>query len=365
MNGFLLTTLDRDRLLGSLAVGIIVTLLGVPAAAQEPPTTAGESAASPWTPPRTPWGDPDLQGSWPTASLVGTPFERPTQFGDRRFLTDEELAAREKQFSDDEARVSRTTEPGADVDDGTGPPAHWGEGGLRKASRQSSLIVDPLNGRLPPFTPWGQLRAANNGTTGPNVAMEHSSWRNSFSSGPWNGAQDFGPYDRCVSRGLLASMFPSGYSNGNQIVQAPGFVAIRHEMIHETRIIPLDGRAHVSPAIRGYMGDSRGRWEGNTLVVETTNFNGRFGARRNGSDLPLSDALHVVERFTRTDPETLLYEVTVDDPKTWTRPWTVAYPLKQDFEYGLLEYACHEGNHYAMTNMLSGARAAERAADAK
>jgi hypothetical protein len=195
--------------------------------------------------------------------------------------------------------------------------------------------------------------------------MEHSSWRNSFSGGPWNGPQDFGPYDRCISRGLLASMFPSGYSNGNQIVQAPGFVVIRHEMIHEARIIPLDGRAHVSPSIRGYMGDSRGRWEGDTLVVDTTNFNGRFGARRNGSDIPLSDALHVVERFTRTDPETLLYEVTVDDPKTWTGPWTVAYPLKQDFEYGLLEYACHEGNHYAMTNMLSGARAAERAANAK
>ena len=365
MSRFLLTTLDRDRVLGSLAVGIIVTLLGVPAAAQEPLTRAGESATSSWTPPRTPWGDPDLQGSWPTASLVGTPFERPTQFGDRRFLTDEELAAREKQFSDDAARVNRTTEVGADVDDGTGPPAHWGEGGLRKASRQTSLIVDPLNGRLPPFTPWGQLRAANNGTTGANVAMEHSSWRNSFSSGPWNSAQDFGPYDRCVSRGLIASMFPSGYSNGNQIVQAPGFVVIRHEMIHEARIIPLDGRAHVSPAIRGYMGDSRGRWEGDTLVVETTNFNGRFGARRNGSDIPLSDALHVVERFTRTDPETLMYEVTVNDPKTWTRPWTVAYPLKQDFEYGLLEYACHEGNHYAMTNMLSGARATERAAEAK
>ena len=157
-------------------------------------------------------------------------------------------------------------------------------------------------------------------------------------------------------------MFPSGYSNGNQIVQAPGIVAIRNEMIHETRIIPLDGRPHVSGAIRGYMGDSRGRWDGNTLVVETTNFNGRFGARRNGSDIPMSDALKVVERFTRTDPETLLYEVTVNDPKTWTMPWSVAYPLKQDFEYGLFEYACHEGNYYAMTNILSGARAEERAA---
>jgi hypothetical protein len=334
-------------------------------AAQTPANARATGAAGSWTPPRTAWGDPDLQGSWPTASLVGTPFERPAQFGDRKFLTDEELAAREKQFADDAARVDRTTESGADVDEGTGPPAHWGEGGLRKASRQTSLIVDPPNGRFPPYTQLGQLRTANNGTTGANVNLEYSSWRNSFSNGPWNGPQDFGPYDRCLSRGLLASMFPSGYSNGNEILQAPGLVVIRNEMIHETRIIPLDGRPHLSPAIRGYMGDARGHWEGNTLVVESTNFNGKFGARRNGSDIPLSDALHVVERFTRTEQETLLYEVTVTDSKTWTRPWSVSYPLKQDFEYGLLEYACHEGNHYAMTNMLSGARAAERAAAGK
>ena len=350
----------------SAAVAVMTVLSAVPAAAQAPAGTAKtRRAAASWTPPRTPWGEPDLQGSWPTASLVGTPFERPVQFGERRLLTDEEVAAREKQFADDEERVKRTTESGTEVDQGTGPPAHWGEGGLRKASNMTSLIVDPPNGRFPSFTAWGQLRAANNGTTAPTVALEHSSWRNSFSSGPWNGPEDLGPYDRCVSRGLLASMFPSGYSNGNQIVQSPGVVAIRNEMIHETRVIPLDGRPHLSPAIRGYMGDSRGHWEGNTLVVDTTNFNGKFGARRNGSDIPMSDALRVVERFTRTDPETLLYEVTVDDPKTWTRPWTVAYPLKPDFEYGLFEYACHEGNYYAMTNILSGARADERAAGKK
>jgi hypothetical protein len=347
------------------AVASITLLTAGPVAAQGSAAARTSAAPDTWSPPKTPWGDPDLQGSWPTASLVGTPFERPTQFGERRYLTDDELAARQKQFADDADRERRTTETGADVDEGTGPPAHWGEGTLRKASRLTSLIVDPANGRLPPFTQWGQLRAANNGTTGQNVVLEYSSWRNSFSTGPWNGPQDFGPYDRCLSRGLIASIFPSGYSNGNEIVQAPGYVVIRHEMIHETRIIPLDGRPHLSSAIRGYMGDSRGRWQGNTLIVETTNFNGKFGARRNGSDIPMSDALRVVERFTRTDPQTLLYEVTVDDPKTWTRPWSVAYPLQQDFEYGLLEYACHEGNLYAMQNMLSGARAEERAAAGK
>jgi hypothetical protein len=357
----------KTRFAASMSMAAVMTMLAaVPIAGQAPAATAKRrAAAAPWTPPKTPWGDPDLQGSWPTASLVGTPFERPAQFGERRLLTNEELAAREKQYADDAERVAKTTEAGADVDDGTGPPAHWGEGGLRKAAPMTSLIVDPPDGRFPAFTPWGQLRAANNGTTTAAVALQHSSWRNSFSTGPWNGPEDLGPYDRCVSRGLLASMFPSGYSNGNEIVQSPGFVAIRNEMIHETRLIPLDGRPHLSPGIRGYMGDSRGRWEGNTLVVETTNFNGRFGARRNGSDIPTSDALRVVERFTRTDPETLLYEITVEDPKTWTKPWTVAYPLKQDFEYGMYEYACHEGNYYAMTNILSGARADERAAAGK
>jgi hypothetical protein len=354
------------RIAASIGAAILLaTVFAAQVGAQAPPAARANAAATSWTPPKTAWGDPDLQGSWPTASLVGTPFERPTQFGDRKFLTDAELAAREKQYADDAARVASTTDPNADSDEGIGPPSHWGEGGLRKAVRQSSLIVDPPNGRLPEYTPLGKLRTANNGTTTANVDLAYSSWRNSFSTGPWNGPQDFGPYDRCVSRGLVASMFPSGYSNGNEILQAPGLVVIRNEMIHETRIIPLDGRPHVGSAIRGYMGDARGHWEGNTLVVESTNFNGKFGARRNGSDIPLSDALHVVERFTRTEPETLLYEVTITDPKTWTKPWTVSYPLKQDFQYGLLEYACHEGNHYAMSNMLGGARAAERAAAAK
>ena len=191
---------------------VMILLAAVPIAAQAPVATAKRRvAAAPWTPPKTPWGEPDLQGSWPTASLVGTPFERPVQFGEREYLTDEELAARDKQFADEAERVKRTTEDGADVDEGTGPRTR----GVTKAARMTSLIVDPRNGRFPPQTAWGQLRAANNGTTGKDVALEHSSWRNSFSTGPWNGPEDLGPYDRCVSRGLLASMFPSGYSNGN------------------------------------------------------------------------------------------------------------------------------------------------------
>jgi hypothetical protein len=186
-----------------------------------------------------------------------------------------------------------------------------------------------------------------------------NSWRDSFGSGPWNKPDDLGPYDRCISRGLLGSMFPSAYNNGNEIVQAPGIVAIRNEMVHEARIIPLDSRERPSPVIRSFMGEPRGHWEGNTLVVESTHFNGRFGARGNGNNIPLSAELHVVERFTRTDAETLEYEVTVTDQKTWTSPWTVAYPMKLDNDYQMFEYACHEGN-YGLPNILSAARAAEK-----
>ncbi len=175
----------------------------------------------------------------------------------------------------------------------------------------------------------------------------------------FNDFTEMGPYDRCISRGVLGSTFPVIYNNGNQIFQFPGYVVIRYEMIHETRVIPLDGRPHASPAIRSYMGDPRGHWDGNTLIVETTNFNGKTGALANGNLLMTSDALKLVERFTRTGPETVQYEVTIDDPHTWVRPWKVAFPLRRDSSYGMFEYACHEGNH-AMTNMLSAARSRDK-----
>jgi hypothetical protein len=170
---------------------------------------------------------------------------------------------------------------------------------------------------------------------------------------------DLGPYDRCISRGVLGSTFPVIYNNGNQILQMPGYVVIRYEMIHETRVIPLDGRPHLPTTMRSYMGDPRGHWEGNTLVVHTTNFNGKTGAQANGNLLMTSDALELTERFTRTGPDTIQYEVTVTDPKTWTRPWGVAFPLRRDPNYKIFEYACHEGNH-AMSNILSAARAEDR-----
>jgi hypothetical protein len=276
--------------------------------------------------------------------MVGVPFERPAELAGRTELSNEEFAAREAQagrraLADSQEFVAATAPAG----DGTGPPSHWLEWG--KPSRQASLVVVPADGKLPPMTLEGQRRAASTKNT---YVM--------FSG--FNDVNDMGPYDRCISRGVLGSMFPVIYNNGNQILQLPGYVVIRYEMIHETRIIALDRRPHLSPAIRSYMGDPRGHWEGNTLVVQTTNFNGRTGAQANGNLLMTSDALELVERFTRTGPDTIQYQVTVNDPKTWTRPWAVAFPLRRDPGYKIFEYACHEGNH-AMSNILSAARAEE------
>jgi hypothetical protein len=351
-----------DRAAKASLVGLAAALIGLVGVtvvnAQTPAAGPGVSqaqAARTWTPPRTPWGDPDLQGIWPSTHMVGVPFERPSELGDRLLLSDAELAARQAQAArqqelDNErfsvSDVSAAVVAMGDVGGPTSPPPHWLERG--QPSRQSSLIVTPKNGRLPPMTPEGSRRAASARST---YVMYTG----------FNNFEDLGPYDRCISRGLLGSMFPVVYNNGNQILQTPGYVVLRNEMIHETRIIPLDGRPHLSTAIKSYMGDSRGHWEGNTLVVETTNLNGKTGAQGNGNILPTSDAVVVTERFTRTGRDAIQYEVTVNDPKTWTSAWTAMFPLERDQNYQMFEYACHEGN-YGMTNILSASRADERKA---
>jgi len=299
----------------------------------------------PFTPPKTAWGDPDLSGIWPSTDMVGVPFERPENFGERNEVTQQEFDARLKQQqtrteADAETTVSTAPRQG----DGTGPPSHWLEWG--RASKQASLLVEPRDGRLPSTTPEAQRRAGSLKNT--YVIVD------GFAE-----AGELGPYDRCISRGPLGSIFPVIYNNGNQIFQFPGYVVIRYEMIHEVRVVPLDGRGHVSPKIRTYMGDARGHWDGNTLVVETTNLNGRTGAQANGNLMMLSDEAKIIEKFTRTAPDSLQYEVTVSDPRTWTKPWTAAFPLRRDMSYGMFEYACHEGNH-AMSNILSAARSSDK-----
>jgi hypothetical protein len=292
------------------------------------PAVSGQLA---FVPPRTSWGDPDLQGMWPTGALVGVPFERAPELGTRDTLSDAEVAKFYGQF--------RTQLSSSNVN----PPEHWLE--LSVPTRQASLIIDPADGRLPDMTPDGQRRAR----TWPSPSTSY-----------FTGPEDFNPYDRCITRGVLGSAFPNAYSSGMQILQAPGVITVLHEMIHEARVIPLDGRPHVNERIRSFMGDPRGRWEKDTLVVDTTNFNGRTGSyARNANGNPTSTALRLVERFTLVAANTLRYEVTVNDAGTWSRPWTVAFSIERDSGYAMYEYACHEGN-YALPNMLSGSRAADR-----
>jgi len=311
------------------------------------PAMSGQS----WTPPKTPWGDPDLQGMWP--GNMGVPLQRPEKLGTRTTLTDEEFAQKEAQASKQAQADSQSTAASDSV--GIGPPSYWVERGT--PSRQTSLIIDPPNGRLPPLTAQEQeLRKSARGGKG-----FPGEWR-----GKADSYDDLNVYYRCITRGVLGSIIPVIYNNGNEILQAPGLVIIRNEMIHETRVIPLDGRPHLSPAIRQYMGDSRGHWEGNTLVIDTTNFTDKDAIGSNGAGYPGDPGHHsadlkLTERLTRVDADTLNYQATIDDPQTWTRPWTILIPLKRNDHYQLLEYACHEGN-IAMGDILSGARADEHKA---
>jgi hypothetical protein len=305
-----------------------------------------------YTVPRTPWGDPDLQGKWPGTEMVGVPMQRDEKLGLRNVLTDEEFAERERRAALQEEQdnadfdlETATSTPGGDVGGPVSPPPHWLERG--EPQRQASLIVDPPNGRMPPFT---------------QAALERQAALRAYreSRGPADSYTDRSNYDRCITRGLAGSILPVIYNNGNQIVQAPGYVAIVNEMIHETRVVPLDGRPHVGPTIKMWLGDSRGRFEGDTLVVETTNFTDRTAVGVNGGGQRHSEALKITERFTRVADDVIDYRMTIDDPETWTAPWTMQYPLKRDDGYGMFEYACHEGN-LAMFNILSGHRAEERA----
>jgi hypothetical protein len=318
-------------------------------------TTSAQAptSSSSYNPPKTPWGDPDLQGIWPGTDMVGVPFERPAEFGNRLFLTEEEFKAREKQ-AQRQAEIDvldfDLQKPPAeivalgDVGGVTSPPPHWLERGL--PSRQSSLIVDPPDGKMPAMTAEGTARQKGAGGT----YVKQTGFKS---------ADELGPYDRCISRGLVGSMMPVVYNNGNEIIQSPGIVAFRNEMIHETRIIPLDGRPALPSQMKSWMGSSRGRFDGNTLVVVTKNLNGKTGMQGNGMMLIPSDAIEITERFTPLSANILQYEVTFNDPKTWTRPWTVSFPLRRDNTYQMFEYACHEGN-YAMRNTLSGSRSDEK-----
>ena len=300
--------------------------------------------ADEWKAPRTPWGEPDLQGVWTSQAELAVPFERPKQFGTRQLLNDEEFAQRQaqaqEQLKSDSAEfdpATADTSRAGQVGSATSPPPTWLERG--QASRRASLVIDPPDGRLPPTSAAGmqRLRAAGRGA---------------LDNGPFDSYESMGLYQRCITRGVPTAIFPAIYNANTSITQGPGFVAITYEMIHETRIIPTTPQAHLPSDMRPYLGDSRGHWEGDTLVVDVTNFNPKDDYRGSGA------GLHLTERFRRT-PDGVRYEVTVEDRDTWPSPWTAALDLQPQPE-GMFEYACHEGN-YAMRNMLSASRAAEAA----
>ena len=328
-------------------LAFIATALAGPVAAQESvpqDLTAVPPVPLDHAPAKTPWGDPDFRGRWPVDHLNGTPLQRAPEQGDRVFLTDEEMAARAQRI---EAAAARYDNEDAGGRLGQG---HWVEMGV--PNRRTSLIVSPANGRLPEMTDEGKRRSA----------QMRSSWRNGQS---FDWTTDFDSWDRCITRGLPASMLPMQYNNGIRIFQAPGLVAIQLEMIHETRVIPVDGRPGISPLIDNWMGESRGRWEnGNTLVVETTNFRPGPSATNivtTGSppenDTPISEEARLTERFTMTGPDTIVYEATYNDPVIFTGPWTTRSDWQRRDDYGFFEYACHEGN-VQVRNYITASRAA-------
>jgi hypothetical protein len=300
-----------------LALGGLLFLAAGPAAAQQPQDQKN------WTPPKTPWGEPDLQGMWPLNHLIATPFQRPEKYGDRRLMTDDEYAAAQKSA---EARNKR-------FESGAIPQADSGT----QVMRLTSLMSDPPNGRFPALTPKGkELYDKMHGSYKPGQTV-------------FDSPDDFDSWDRCITRGMPVSMLPRNYNNGMRIMQSPGYVLVVLEMAHEVRIIPTDGHPAPDQSIKEWLGESRGHWEGNTLVVETTNFNGKSDLTNAGVPgspplTPASESLRILEHFIRTGNDTIEYQMRVEDPDVIASPFTVQYPMKLDNQYQMFEYACHEGN---------------------
>jgi hypothetical protein len=303
--------------------------------------TKAPARAKAWTPPHTPWGEPDLQGVYSNRTI--TPFERPDEFAGKATLTDAETAEFERRQNgrDSDQRGAKGTE--ADVSGAYNQ--FWWDRGTKVTTNRSSLLVDPADGRVPPLTPEAQRRALDE--------WQQPVFRSAGAAGSrgTDSYRDRSLFERCITRGMPGAMSPTAYNNNYRIVQSPGYVVVAIEMLGGARVIPTDGRAHVNSGLRQLMGDSRGHWENNTLVVETTNFTNKAlyrGAAEN---------LRLIEHFTRVDADTIDYRFTVEDPTTFTRPWTVAVPYLRTDEQ-MFEYACHEGN-YGMEGILSGARVEE------
>jgi hypothetical protein len=324
--------IKRILALGAIGIAISLMVFSIPqtAWAQQ---RGGTNASASYTPPKTPWGEPDLQGMWPLTHLISTPFQRDTRYGDRKLLTDQEYAAATGGGGRGGGGRQAAAIPVADS-------------GTR--SRLTSLLSDPPNGRFPELTPKGkELNDKMRGSYKPGQTV-------------FDTPDDFDTWDRCITRGMPVSMLTRNYNVGIRVMQSPGYVVILLEMAHEARIIPTDGRPTLDPAVKEYLGESRGHWEGNTLVVETKNFNGKPAMTNNGVPgspplTPSSESMRIVERFTRTADDAIDYKMTVEDPVILTHSWTVEFPWKLDPKYAMFEYACHEGNT-AVRNYIETSR---------
>ncbi len=286
-----------------------------------------------WEVPRTSWGDPSFEGVWSTDDMRGIGTSRNPRHGTRESLTSEEFAERAGR---DEAGRDRA------IYTETFLRNEWGI----RTFGYTSLVVDPPDGRIPEMTEAGRARAGNRD-------------RGTFGPGPFDAFEDFTLYDRCITRGVMGSILPVIYGNGLRIVQNPDTIAISYEMIHDTRIIPLDGRPHLSAPVRQYMGNARGHWEGDTLVIETQNFTDETSIGANGNGTRHSNEMTITERLTRVDPDMIEYIATIDDPVAYTAPFTVRLMITTQPDYQVYEYSCHEGNG-AVGHSLSGERAYER-----
>jgi len=306
-------------------------------------TVTGQSYKAP----RTPWGDPDLQGTYTNSDESGIPMEKPDEFAGKRLdeVTPEQLAALIKARRERQLKVAQTIGGSADNDTGAGPP-HWYEN-YNASNSRAWLISDPEDGKIPALTEEAKKRA--------EAVRRARRGGDGYNTGPFDGPEDLTLYVRCITRGVPGSMMPAIYGNTYDITQGPGWVAIRYEMVHETRVIPLDGRPHLPPSMLSYMGDARGRWEGDTLVVETRNVleKSAYGGA--------SSKLRMIERFRPTSDKTIEWSITFEDDTTWVRPWTFGMRLTRADDSQVFEYACHEGNE-GLRGILSAARAAEREA---
>jgi hypothetical protein len=346
----------RNVAAGALLAAVSVSALTVPASAQAVPEDLTTMPAVPtdYQPEKTAWGDPDFRGTWPIDNIASLPMNRPANFGDRFWLTEEEFATRQQQMERSAQAYDREDESG------TIGMGHWVES--NSSGRRTSLLVSPSTGQLPPLTPEAEaLYRSGRSSWTPNTRF--------------NWVTDFDAWDRCITRGFPASMLPFRYNNGIRVYQSPGYVTIALEMLG-TRVIPVSNGDHWPAAVEAFLGNSRGRWEGNTLVIETTNLKTGDSATRdmqarNGSPLnmatmgvppwntiPTSKQAKVVERITMTGPDSIVYEMTYEDPEVFTAPFTARLDWTRNDEYGFFEYACHEGN-VQVRNYITADRAGQ------